>query len=89
MLKLIYFGGCPNAERARKMLAEIGVPFEEVNQDDVPVADPLKGYASPTVLDGDKIIFGSKTGENSGGCSLDIPSLDQLKTLLGIEETRS
>ena len=88
MLKLIYFEGCPNAERARKMLTELGVPFEEVKQDDVPVADPLKGYASPTVLDGEKIIFGSKTGGNSGGCSLNIPSLDQLRILLNIKKTR-
>ncbi|MBK7842925.1 MAG: hypothetical protein IPJ71_04405 [Bdellovibrionales bacterium] len=88
-LRLVFFQGCPNAERARKLLTEIGLPYEEVRQDDLPFGDPLKGYASPTVLDGKKIIFGSKTGENSGGCSLEIPSLDQLRILLDIKKTRS
>lgn len=85
MLKLIYFEGCPNTERARKLLIETGVPFEEVKQDNLSIGDPLKGYASPTVLDGGNIIFGSKTGENSGGCSLDIPSIEQLRFRLGLK----
>lgn len=82
-LKLLYFEGCPNAEKARRLLTKVGATFEEVRQDDLPSSDPLKGYASPTVLDGEKIIFGSKTGEGSGGCSLDIPSVDDLRICLG------
>jgi len=82
-MKLLYFEGCPNADKARQLLAKIGVPFEEVRQDDLPPTDPLKGYASPTLLDGDKVVFGSKTGEESGGCSIDIPSSDELRIRLG------
>lgn len=85
-LKLLYFEGCPNANRARQLLSKVGASFEEVRQDDLPPTDPLKGYASPTLLDGEKIVFGSKTGEGSGGCSLDIPSVDELRIRLG--ETR-
>jgi len=83
-MKLLYFEGCPNAEKARSLLKKLGVKFEEVRQDDLASTDPLKGYASPTVLDGEKIIFGSKTGEGSGGCSLDIPSVDELRTRLSV-----
>lgn len=82
-LKLLYFDGCPNANRARQLLSKVGASFEEVRQDDLPSTDPLKGYASPTLLDGEKIVFGSKTGEGSGGCSLDIPSVDELRIRLG------
>lgn len=57
ILKLIYFEGCPNAEGARALLREIGVPFEEERQDELSSTDPLKEYASPTVLDGKKIYF--------------------------------
>ncbi len=89
MLKLIYFEGCPNTEKARKLLIEVGVPFEEVKQDDLPTGNPLKGYASPTLLDGENIIFGSETGNSSGGCSLDIPSVDQLRSRLDINRPQS
>lgn len=82
-LKLLYFEGCPNANKARQLLSKVGATFEEIRQDDLPPSDPLKGYASPTLLDGEKIVFGSKTGEGSGGCSLDIPSADELRARLG------
>ena len=85
MLKLIYFEGCPNTEKARRLLIELEISFEKVKQDNLPFGDPLNGYASPTVLDGENIIFGSKTGNSSGGCSLDIPSADQLRSRLGIK----
>ncbi|MGE3760304.1 MAG: MerC family mercury resistance protein [Pseudobdellovibrionaceae bacterium] len=82
-LKLLYFEGCPNANRARQLLSKVGASFEEVRQDDLTPTDPLKGYASPTLLDGEKIVFGSKTGDGSGGCSLDIPTVDELRARLG------
>lgn len=81
-LKLLYFEGCPNADKARQLILKAGATFAEVRQDDLPPTDPLKGYASPTLLDGEKIVFGSKTGEGSGGCSLDIPSIDDLRARL-------
>ncbi len=86
-LKLLYFEGCPNANKARQLLSKVGATFTEVRQDDLPSTDPLKGYASPTLLDGEKIVFGSKTGEGSGGCSIDIPSVDDLRARLGGRRT--
>ena len=79
IIKLLYFEGCPNAEKARLLLRQTGVTFEEVRQDDLAAIDPLKGYTSPTVLDGEKIVFGSKTGEGSSGCSFGLPSTEELR----------
>lgn len=81
-LRLIFFQGCPNAVRARNLLRELGLAYEEISQDDLPINHPLRGYSSPTILDGEEIIFGAKTGEGSGGCSLDIPSPEELKNRL-------
>lgn len=82
-LKLIFFEGCPNAGKARKLLQQVGVTFEEVKQDLLPADHPYKGYASPTVLDKERIVFGAKTGNDSGGCSLDIPTASDLRKRLG------
>lgn len=80
-LKFIYFKGCPNISKVRSMLQELGESFEEVFQDDLPDNHPLKSYSSPTLLKGDKIIFGAKTS-SGGGCSLGIPLTDELREKL-------
>lgn len=80
ILKLVYFEGCPNVDKARKLLQQTGTQFEEVQQNTLPKNHPDKGYASPTVLDDKKIIFGAKTGR--GGCSLDIPNVAELQRRL-------
>ena len=41
-----------------------------------------KNYSSPTILQGNKIIFGCETGQGRGGCSLEVPSIDELKNKL-------
>jgi len=82
-LKLIYFEGCPNVEKVRRNLAATGYPFDVVRQDDLPSDHPMKSYSSPTILKGSEIIFGSATGLQGGGCSLDIPSTSELQTQLG------
>ena len=84
-LKLIYFDGCPNAEKVRGLLRKIGVRFQEVRQDDLPPSDRYRGYTSPTILDGEKIVVGSDTEGSSGGCSLDIPSETELKERLHLD----
>lgn len=78
-LKLITFSGCPNAEKARKLLAEADLEFTEVNQDDLPQAHTHRSYSSPTLLDGEIIIFGSCTTSGAGACTLNLPSVAELK----------
>jgi len=88
-IKLIYFEGCPNAEKSRQALRAVGIPFDEIRQDELPSESPFKSYSSPTILDGDKLIFGSRADAGSGGCSLEIPTADSLKKKLEIGATRT
>lgn len=81
-LKFIYFEGCPNAAKVRKNLADAGYDFEDVNQNELAASHSLKNFSSPTILKGSKIIFGSATG-SEGGCSLEIPTIQEIKTKLG------
>jgi len=34
-ISLIYFNNCPNYQSVRQMLIEIGLPFKEINQDNL------------------------------------------------------
>ena len=80
-LKLIYFEGCPNADKIRGALAATGHKFDEVRQDNLPPQHPLKNYSSPSILRNDEIIYGAATG-SEGGCSLEIPSSEEIKARL-------
>ena len=78
--KLIYFEDCPNHLPAVELLRKLGIQFDEVCQDRLDDKNPLNGYSSPTLLKGDKIVFGSKAA--GGGCSVSLPTLDELRELL-------
>ncbi|MCZ6898529.1 MAG: MerC domain-containing protein, partial [Betaproteobacteria bacterium] len=43
----------------------------------------FRNYSSPTILQGKNVIFGCETGQGRGGCSLEVPSIDELKNKLG------
>lgn len=75
--KLIYFRGCPNYIRFRNYLKGTGLSFQNICQDDLPADHPLKAYSSPTVLNGDKILFGANMGTQGGGCSLEVPTQEE------------
>ena len=78
--RLIYFAGCPNHLPSEELLRRAGIRFESVCQDDLVEADPFKNYTSPTLICGEKIIFGSEA--IGGGCSMPLPNLEQLLKLL-------
>jgi len=88
-IKFIYFEGCPNAGKVRKLLQKAGVDFSEILQDDLSPEHPLKNYSSPTILKGEKIILGSEITGQGGGCSLNIISIDRLKSLLNIKDVET
>ena len=76
-LKLIYFEGCPNAEKAISLLEQTKISdYQKVVQDTLAKDDVMQGYASPTLLIDNKIIFGAIAGD--GGCTLNLPSLAEL-----------
>ena len=80
---LITFAGCPNAERARTLLREIGVAFDDVVQDDLPPNHPNRSFSSPSILLGDEVISGSKLDAGGSGCSFGLPSAQELRARLG------
>ncbi|MGE4131433.1 MAG: MerC family mercury resistance protein [Bdellovibrionales bacterium] len=72
-VKLIYFSGCPNAEKARSALEATKIPFAAIEQTALTPGSPYRLYSSPTILNGETILYGSKSGDG-GGCSLDTPT---------------
>jgi hypothetical protein len=87
-IKLIYFDGCPNAGRARDLLNEIGVAYDEIRQDDLSATDRLRSYTSPTILNNGEVIAGSETEGAGGGCSVNLPSANELRQRLGLHGGR-
>ena len=65
------------------MLIEIGLPFKEINQDNLHAECKGKWFASPTVLIDDEIIvYGGETDSPDGACSINMPSKQELETIL-------
>jgi|MGYP003992209069 hypothetical protein len=82
-IKLIYFSGCPNYELVKYLLTNTGYDFEAVNQNDLSESHPFKHYTSPTILKNGNLVIGDKTDSPLGGCSTQIPNLEELKRKLG------
>lgn len=79
-LTLIYFAGCPNIEPAKVAIREAGFDFEEFDQDNLPDGHKFKDYSSPTILDGDKILYGSEV--SGGGCSVAKLDAEEIKKVI-------
>jgi hypothetical protein len=77
-LILIYFKECPNANHAIELLSRGALKYQTIIQDELASKSPYLNYTSPTLLCQDQIIFGSATGSGSGGCSLTIPTLEEI-----------
>lgn len=87
-LKLIFFKGCPRVNDFRKALQEAGYKdFDEVEQTSLPSNHPMKGYVSPTILFKNHIIIGHKTGDLSGGCSIEHPCSEEIKKRIGTPQS--
>jgi len=77
-LKLVYFEGCPNAKHARAALLSSGIEFDTVMQNDLEEESPLLNFSSPTILNGDEIIYGHKIDKGSSACSIAKFSEDEI-----------
>jgi glutaredoxin len=67
-LTLLYCEGCPYAEQARRILQNTGYPFTSVRTESLPPGHPQRGYTSPTILLGERVLYGMGGGEV--GCSV-------------------
>ena len=82
-ISLIYFSDCPNYQPVRQMLIEIGLPFKEINQDNLHVGCRGKRLSSPTILlDDEIIVYGGKTDSPDGACSINMPNKRELEFIL-------
>ena len=82
-ISLIYFSDCPNYQPVRQMLIEIGLPFKEINQDNLHVECRGKKFSSPTILlDDEIIVYCVKTDSPDGACSINMPNKRELETIL-------
>lgn len=79
-VKIIYFEGCPNAEPLMKMMAELGMEFEKIDQGKLASDSEFKNFSSPTILKANEVVFGAEA--SGGGCSLNLPSKEDLKKKL-------
>lgn len=85
---LITFRSCPNADKARLALKNIGVSFTDVISDELPANHLWRRYSSPSILQDEKLVFGSDQG-GDGACSLKVPTENELKERLITNETDS
>ena len=46
----------------------MGADYAEVRQNALPEGDPLRGYSSPTILAGQRVLFGGKS--EGGACTV-------------------
>jgi hypothetical protein len=77
-IQLIYFEGCPNYSVVKNLLSDIGVKYEEIEQNDLEETDPLKLFSSPSILKNGKLIFGQKIDSTKGGCTINLPDKSSL-----------
>lgn len=81
-ITLITFQGCPNADRLRTLLNEAGVTYEDIEQDLLDSSHPLRGYTSPTLLAEGEVVFGSRLGAGTSGCTVGLPDREELLALI-------
>jgi len=77
-IQLIYFEGCPNYSVVKNLLSDIGIKYEEIEQNGLSEQDPLKLFTSPSILKDGKLVFGQRIDSVKGGCTLNLPDKSYL-----------
>lgn len=88
-IELVYFDGCPNAERARESLqvavggAQGGDAWSEWNLSDEATPERFRRFGSPTVLVDGEDVTGSDDENAAMACRADgAPSADVIREAL-------
>ncbi|MEQ9398933.1 MAG: hypothetical protein RJQ04_07150 [Longimicrobiales bacterium] len=84
-VELVYFNGCPNADRARENLRAVlgeGAWTEwDLSAEDTP--KPFRRHGSPTILVGGRDVTGAEGGNAAMACRADgAPSTDIIRRAL-------
>lgn len=88
-IELVYFDGCPNADRARENLrtALEGEPWTEWNVSSDETPDYFRRYASPTVLVDGRDVTGEAGQSTAMACRADgAPSPELIRQALSRHE---
>lgn len=77
-VKLVYFEGCPEAKNVRAALLTAGIyDFEVIIQNKIPQDDEYKNFTSPSVLNGDELVYGTKINVDMGACTYNSGDLNK------------
>lgn len=89
-VKLIYFEGCPEAANVRAALLTAGVyDFQVFIQNLLPKENEYRQFSSPSVLNGNELIYGIRTQGESTACTFDsINWVDQSKLVDRFKELK-
>lgn len=89
-VKLIFFKGCPEADKVREALLKAGIlDFEMIPQDDLPKGHSYLKLSSPSVISGDELIYGIRTSGELSSCTFDaINTVDEKKLVLRFKELK-
>lgn len=87
-VKLIYFEGCPEAKNVRATLLTAGIyDFEVILQNKFPEGHEYRNFSSPSLLNGNELIYGTRIDGGMGSCTLS--SGDLTKILQNIKPSAS
>ncbi|MBC76017.1 MAG: hypothetical protein CME64_08365 [Halobacteriovoraceae bacterium] len=78
-IKVLYFNGCPNAEQVFKLLQKEDIPFEIVDQDNLPKGHDWNNYSSPSIFANEKLVYGGRAFNR--GCTFGMPGKEVIKKL--------
>ena len=88
-IELVYFDGCPNAEKARANLVTAtgasgeDVPWREWNLSDEATPERYRRFGSPTVLVAGEDVTGADGGNAAMACRADgAPGVDVIRQAL-------
>ncbi len=81
-IQLIYFRGCPNYDVVKDLLCEMGLEYEEIDQNNLQENDLLKLLSSPSILKNGELIYGQRIGSAKGGCTLNLADKSYLAAKL-------
>lgn len=78
-IKLIYFEGCPEAKNVRAaLLTNRLYDFEVIIQNQFPENHEYRKFSSPSLLNGSKLIYGTRINEDMGSCTYSSGDLNKV-----------
>ncbi len=68
-IEVIFFQGCPNAEKLFSYLTENSFAYVAVDVETLNPVDIRRNYTSPSVLVGGQLVFGGTAQMGAAGCT--------------------